>query len=34
MTRTLQRNWLRLRRQHKHGTCYFLRYRAQLGKLK
>ena len=27
MTRTFQRNWLRLSRQHKHGTCYFLRYK-------
>lgn len=30
MTRTFQRNWLRLRRQHKHGTCYFLRYKTIL----
>ena len=32
MTRTFQRNWLRLRRQHKHGTCYFMRYKSVLKK--
>lgn len=32
MTRTFQHHWLRLRRSHRHGTCYFLRYKCVLAR--